>query len=226
MDPGTIFEIIKIIIEAYKYREVVTGKRWFRGKPVNNLIKWIDPRKRDINIDIYSYTGETMYAPIYTVLQEKMPSSKTVKIRILLRNCNYPFLLRDYAVNPDYKLYDEVITKKVYNGIQNWKEGLERLSDNIKIEIKAYKFEPSFKAVMIDGCRGYFGFYRIDPRHVKSIQGRDISAPDYVAADTSLVPLDNPRIGSGRILLDSFKSWFERTWDNFSEPLCIAGCSS
>jgi len=83
MEPITIFEIGEIIIGVDKYREVVTGKKWFRKKLINNLMKWINPRKGDVNVDIYSYTGETMYEPIYTALQEKMPDSKTVKIRIL-----------------------------------------------------------------------------------------------------------------------------------------------
>lgn len=224
MDPGpyvsgTVSTIIaEATIESIRHGEF-SGKRLFSGRPVNNLRKWIDPRKSDVNVDIYSYTGETMYEPICTVLQEKRLISKTVRIRILLRDCDHPFLLRNRDKNPNYELYDEEVAKSVKIGIQKWKDGLESLPDNIRIEIKTYKFEPSFKAVMINGSRGYFGFYRIDPKHVKLIQGSDISAPDYVAADTPLVPLDNPRLGPGLMLLNSFKSWFEITWDKFSEPI-------
>ncbi|GEM_PF-5498507 len=220
-------ELISIAIrEAYNvirlYPGIYKGKEWWK-KAIDNLMKWIDPQKGDIRIDIYSYTGETMYEPIFIVLQHKIEKKllddRNVEIHILIRNCNYPFLIRNREANQNYRLYDEEVAKKADNGIQIWRENLKSLSDNIEVELKVYNFEPSLKAVMINGSRGFFGFYKIDPKHIKSIQGKAIVAPDYVARDTELVKLDDPRIGPGFMVLDSFKSWFKTTWDNFSEPV-------
>jgi len=222
MDPlSSVILFFEVLRTMRDLTESVTGKGWFRDRPVKRLKKWIGRQEGDLHIDIYSYTGETMYEPVFLALQlalqEERLKSKTVRIRILLRDCDYPFVLRNRERNPDYKLYDERVRKKADAAIEQWKGMPGKLDGNIIVTTKTYRFEPSFKAVMINGCRGYFGFYKIDPEHVKNVGGRKIVAPDYVAADTSLVPLDNPKDKTRRMLLDSFKSWFDRTWDDFSD---------
>jgi hypothetical protein len=215
--------------EAYnqfRYHEPLKGKDWGK-KAVDTLKKWVDLQKGDVKIDVYSYTGETMHDVISLVIQDKVAGglldNRSVEIRILQRNCKLPFLLRNYEVNPDYERYDKAVADTATSALLKWREKLEGFSDNVKIHFKAYKFEPSFKAVIINGSKGYFGFYKIDLKHEKETL-KGVFAPDYVAKDTDLLRLDNPKIGVGAMVLNSFKDWFERAWDNFSEPVEESEC--
>jgi hypothetical protein len=195
-----------------------SGKEWWKGKPLDRFRRWIDLQKGVVDIQIFSYTGETMFPLISAVLHEKdTPSSHPAKvnIRVLVRDPLHPCLLRN---QPKYANYNRDVSDTIHRTIANWR-GLAHAIKNIHInvEISCYCFEPYLKCIVINNHYGFLGFYTIDPCHAKKTNKGYLIAPDWVAAATQLVEVSYKRGIEGRII-GWFDNWFETVWENFSNP--------
>jgi len=209
-----LIELISLLVEGVQY----FGKRWWKGKPLDRSRRWIDPRRGNVDIQVYSYTGETMYPLIAAVLQEKLAtglSGGRVSIRILTRNPNHPYLLRNEQSAPAYEQYNADVSRRIVKSVQDWRD-LAHWFQNLDVQIRSYAFEPSIKCVLINGIQGYFGFYHIDPRHSKLIDGEVVVAPDWVAESSHLTELVHTRRGLQGLVVSWFKEWFEIVWRDFS----------
>jgi len=216
-----LIELLSLLAKGTQY----FGKRWWEGKPLDRARRWINPRKGNVDIQIYSYTGETMYPLIAAVLQEKLTAdlsgSGRVRVRILTRNPNHPYILRDEQSVPAYEQYNADVSRRIIKSIQDWRD-LAHQFRSLDVQIRAYDFEPSIKCVLINGRQGYFGFYRIDPRHSKLIDGEIVVAPDWVAENSQLVELFHTRRGLQGLVLNWFRDWFETVWSDFSTSATLS----
>jgi hypothetical protein len=196
----------------------VSGKEWWKGRPLDRCRRWIDLRKGVVDIQIFSYTGETMFPLIAAVLQEKAVLSSypaEVNIRVLVRDPSHPCLLRN---KPQYADYNCAVSNTIQQTIANWRRLACTINSiPINVEISCYCFEPYLKCVVINKHYGFLGFYTIDPCHAKKTNGVYLTAPDWVAAATPLVEVSYKRGIEGRII-GWFDNWFETVWENFSNP--------
>jgi len=191
-------------------------KLWREEDPVKHLEKTFIPSQRN-QVDVISYTSETMYYPISNILEkisDKLSEERgNIHIRLLFRDCTASFLIR--GDTPEENLYNCGVRERARIEAEKWKELESICKSHVIVERRIYRFEPFFKGVLVNSNAGYFGFYRIDV-HEKEISigktVRKITAWDYLGKESDMMEISNSGNKQQRQLTKQFGDIFEKLW--------------
>jgi hypothetical protein len=168
-----------------------------------------------LNIDGICYSAQTVVDP-FGALCERLKSHGGfighLRLRLLLRDYERPFIIPcDVDLEPDPS-YNASIEKRSDGFIDQIVDHAASLADssqvaNVTVEIKHYRFEPIFKAFIVNDGQIFWQFY---PIQKFSFQGGNLW--DYQGRGLRLIPVHSNKPPAGAI-----REWFARVWhDGFA----------
>lgn len=171
------------------------------------LSRWLSEKPGSIKIKIIAYTSQTTAPLIRQALtQAHIEKGQQIKIQLLRPSLREPLKIWNVQKDND-KIY--------WNEKRKDAEAFDRLLPQI---VQGHPFEPLLKVIFINDLHALLGCYVLE-KHIKSTSTFSVSSWDYIGYKVKMMELHALKKGANGELFSCLLDWFEKTWENFSEPI-------